>query len=136
MADLSITVADVLKGDGATIATGTAGATVTAGQTIYKDLGDDSKLKPADADALATAACEGISLHGALTGQPLTYITGNNVDVGATLAVGEVYVVSVTPGGIAPETDLATGDFPTILGIATTSSNINLSIQQGGVEKD
>ena len=36
MTDLAITAANVVKGSGATYDTGVAGATITAGQLVYK----------------------------------------------------------------------------------------------------
>jgi len=42
------------------------------------------------------------------------------------MTVGEVYVVSATAGGIAPVGDLTTGNYVTVLGVATTTSNLQL----------
>ena len=135
MADLSITAADVIKTDSTLIAEGTAGATVTAGQPVYKDSTASGKLKPADADVLATAAAVGIALHGASDGQPLRYATGGNLTLSAVMTVGAVYVVSTTAGGIAPVADLGSGDYVTLLGVATTTSNIKLSVSVSGIAK-
>lgn len=111
MADLSITAASVVK---ATIAgnpvktkTGTAGAAITAGQAVYRDAATNT-VKLADADlSAAAAAVVGVALHGAASGQPVTYVTEGPVTVGNILTAGKLYVLSATAGGIAPSSDLA-----------------------------
>lgn len=132
-ADLTVTAANVAKSTGARTATGEAGATITAGQALY--IASDGQLELADADVLASAAAVGIALHGASTGQPITYQTGGRITIGATTTVGQVYVVSTTAGGIAPYADLGTGDFPTILGMAPTTATIDIDIDALGVAK-
>lgn len=134
MADLSITAANVLAGAGATLASGTAGATITAGQTVYYDSAA-AKYKLADADS-ATAAVRspvGIALNGASDGQPLKVLTKGTITIGATLVAGTTYYLSDTPGGIAPAGDPTTGDYPTIIGIATSTSVLKVNITESGV---
>ena len=135
MADLTITVADVKKTDSTSIAEGIAGATITAGQPVYKDSTASNKLKPADADVLASAAAVGIALHGASADQPLKYATSGNLTLSAVMTVGAVYVVSTNAGGIAPVADLGSGDYVTLLGIATSTSNLKLSISVSATAK-
>lgn len=135
MADLSVTAANVVEGADARKETGVAGATITAGQVVYKDASDANKFKLCDVDS-ATAAARvpyGIALHGASAGQPLTVITAGNINPGATAVVGKVYVASDTAGGIMPVDDLEAGDYTSIIGIGTTASNIKLGILSGGV---
>lgn len=55
--------------------------------------------------------------------------------VGATVTVGQTYVVGNNDGELAPISDLTTGDYVTILGIADTSSTIVLDINASGVVK-
>jgi hypothetical protein len=136
MADLSITAANVAAGSGAMKVTGTAGATVTAGQVVYFDAAD-SKYKLADTDS-ATAAVRspvGVALNGASNGQPLTVLTSGPVTIGATVAVGDVYYLSGTAGGLAPFADVAAGDYPCIIGICTSTSVLNVKIQEAGAVK-
>lgn len=136
MADISVTAANVLKATGATVYNGTAGATVTAGQPVYQDSSDGYKFKPAQADTAAKAKAYGIALHAALDEQPLQVVTAGGLNIGATLTVGQVYVVSdAAAGGVAPYADLTTGDFVTILGVATTASNLAVDIQVSGIAK-
>jgi hypothetical protein len=135
MADLTITAADVKKTDSTLITEGIAGATITAGQPVYKDSTASNKLKPADADVLATAAAVGVALHGASADQPLKYATSGNLTLSAVMTAGAVYVVSTTAGGIAPVADLGSGDYVTLLGIATSTSNLKISISVSATAK-
>jgi predicted transcriptional regulator len=133
MADLSITAANVVAGNGASIVNGTAGATITAGQVVYKDVAD-GRYKLADANAsAATAEAVGIALHAASNGQPLAILSQGTLTPGATVVVGTVYVASATPGGIAPAADLTTGWRTTVLGVGITAATIAVDIQVSGV---
>lgn len=127
MADLTITAANVLKtavaGYTASEETVVAGATITAGQTVYLDSTDSNKAKLADANASqATAQTYGIALHAALSGQPLRILRGGPLSLGTILTRGLIYVQSATAGGIAPSADLASGHYSTILGWAYSTS--------------
>lgn len=132
-ADITVTAASVAKGTGATTSDGIAGATITAGQAVYLD-STTNTIKLADANASSAASTAvGIALHGAASGQPIKYQTGGQITIGATVAVGTIYVVSGTAGGIAPSTDLASGWYTNILGVATTTGIITMGIQNSGV---
>jgi len=136
MADLTVTAANVAEGSGAKKTTGTAGATITAGQTVYKDAADSNKIKLADADlSQAASTVVGIALHAALSGQPITYQTDGQLDVGATLTVGEIYVLSGTAGGIAPVADLAASDWVVILGVALATDNLDVQLYIAGIQQ-
>lgn len=134
MADLTITAANVAAGSGATIERAyNAGATITAGQAVYFDTVTNT-WKLCDADSSATVgALGGVALHAAASGQPLAVLTAGNITIGATVAVGRVYVASATPGGIAPHSDLTTGWYTAILGIGISTTVIAVGIQRGGV---
>ena len=134
MADISITAANVVKGSNAVVEPGTAGATITAGQVVYKDAAD-GKYKLADADS-ATAAAKaprGIALNGASDGQPLSIIRSGDVTIGATLTPGTAYYLSPVAGGIAPLADVASGDDVVLLGLAESASVLAVDIQITGV---
>jgi hypothetical protein len=134
MADLTITATSVVPGSGAKKETGVAGAAITAGQVVYKDASDSDKFKLADNDS-ATAAVRspyGIALHGAASGQPLTVLLAGPITIGATTAVGTVYCLSSTAGGICPSADIATGDYNTIVGIGTSTSVIDVKFHSAG----
>ena len=136
MADLSVTAANVARGADAVTRQGIAGATITAGQPLYQDPADSYALKPARANSAATDLVVGIALHGAADGQPITYQTEGGINLGATLTVGQIYVLSAAAaGGIAPASDLVSTNFVIVLGIATTSSNLLCKIINGNVAR-
>lgn len=133
MADLSITAASVIASS-ANVINVTAGAVVSAGQAVYQDPAD-KKYKLADNDSATVAARspKGIALNSAANGQPLAVATGGPVTIGATLTPGVAYYLSSTPGGICPVADLGTGDYPVIIGIATSPSVLKVAIVESGV---
>lgn len=134
MADLTITAANVLAGDGANIAHGHAGATVTAGQPLYRDP-TDSKMKLSDNNSATAAArkVKGIALNSASNDQPLAYLTEGPITIGGTLTAGVAYYLSDTPGGICVVSDLALGEYPVIIGIALSATVLDVQIQEAGV---
>ncbi len=133
MVDLTVTAASVVnitaQGEN-----GTAGATITAGQVVYLDT-SDAKYKLADSDSGTAAVRQprGIALNNASDGQPLTIAKSGPVTIGATLTAGVAYYLSDTPGGIAPVADLASGDYPCIIGMATSTSVLDIDINYSGV---
>lgn len=126
MSDLSITPASVLAGTNAEIVRGTAGATITAGQAVYLDTASTGEWLLADSDSATViargSAKFGIALNGAADGQPLAVQTGGSITIGATMTAGTALYLSDTPGGICPFADLATGDYVTLVGVATTTA--------------
>ena len=137
MADLAITATQVLKSTGAVIQNVTAGATVTAGQTVYKDVSVGTyKLAQCDGTS-EEATCAGIALHAATSGQPLQIQSGGTIIIGAAASVveGMVYTLSDTAGGIAPHTDAddpISTEYATVLGVGDGSSGIVMSINNSG----
>lgn len=140
MADLSITAGNVVAGSNASKELGVAGATITAGQVVYKDSAD-GKFKLADANSATVAArtAYGIALNGASDGQPLQVQTSGDITIGATVTVGNVYVLSGTPGGIGvgggpgPASDLVSGWYTNVIGVGQTSAILTLRIFTAGV---
>ncbi len=132
MTDLSITAANVASGSNATTRSGRAGATVTAGQLVYLDTASGT-FKLSDADATGAKQVTGIALNGAASGQPLTVQTGGDITIGATLTPGASYWLSGTPGGVAPEADLGSGEQVILVGLAKSASVLTLRITDTGV---
>lgn len=129
MADVSITVANVIKGSNAVTATGTAGATIDCGMALYIDTNDSNKLKRAVAnDTAAKSVVAGIALSGGRSGQPIVYQTSGSLTIGGTLTVGMVYMLSTTAGGIRPASDVANTNYPTIIGYASTNAILVLNL--------
>jgi hypothetical protein len=109
------------------------GATIAAGQPIVKS-GTTYVLADANASA-ALAAAEGIAITPGVSGGYGLMATGGGIIlVGTTMTVGETYLVSDTAGGIMPNADRSTGDYVTRLGTASTSTQLDLSIQATGVQ--
>lgn len=136
MADLSITAANVVAGSGAKKASGTAGASITAGQVVYLEAATNTyKLADTDSATAEVRSPAGIALHAAAANQPLTICTAGPVTIGATVAVGDVYYLSGTAGGLAPLADVAAGDYPCIIGICTSTSVLNVKIHEAGAVK-
>jgi len=134
MADLSVTAASVISGSGSTKVLGTAGATITAGKTVYHDTADDKyKLADCDSTTAALRSPAGIALNGASDGQPLVVHTDGPITIGATLVPGIAYYLSPNPGGICAVADVLSGDHTIILGMATSSTVLDVNIQESGV---
>lgn len=135
MTDIVTTAANVAKGTGAKTRRGILGATVTAGQVICRDA-TTRKFVLVDADGAAGIRGPGddggIALNGGADGQPVEIQYEGGIDLGATLVVGTIYVASDTPGGIMPAADLETGDYVTVLGVATAADNLKMGIVESG----
>lgn len=113
--DVSLTAANVTWSSGVAPFTGNAGETITEGMPVYLNTADNEYYK-CDADVEATSIIAGVALSNGVNGRPMLIAPpGAVINVGATLTAGTYYCASVTPGGVAPEVDLAAGDWPTIL---------------------
>lgn len=136
MSDVTVTAANV-KPVGATgnLTRVVYGATVTQGQPVYSDASDSNEYKPADADASASAVATGIAITPGGDGEYGLIATTGQINIGGTLTQGQVYVVSTNAGGVAPYSDLGSGDYVTILGVASSSSVLDLDINATGIAK-
>jgi hypothetical protein len=134
MADLTITAASVVADANSTTETGVLGATVTAGQALYKDTAD-SRWKLADnngASALIRTPT-GIALNGGASGQPVRVLRSGDITIGATMTAGVAYYLSDTPGGICPVADVGSGEYPSIIGIAISTTVLKVNFTPSGV---
>ena len=130
MADLTITAASVISGDGSTTVTGTAGAAITAGQAVYKDtVTGKYLLADADSATVAQRRAVGIALNGAALNQPVTVLTSGTYTVGSAVTPGVAYYLSATAGGICPVADIGAGEFVCLIGFATNATTIAVAIQ-------
>lgn len=127
MADLSQTATSVI-GYGPRLE-GVLGGTVAAGMPVRKSSG--AFIAATDASA-AGAAVEGIALSGGAVGQPFIYQKSGNINLGATVAAGKIYVLS-TDGGVAPVDDIAGTEFVTVLGVGISTSLVKMGIVVSGV---
>lgn len=136
MAEIVITPADVVKTSTTAISEGIAGGTITAGMAVYSDTSASGVLKACDADVAVSTVCAGIALHGAASGQPLKYATGGDLTISSVMTVGRIYLVSqATAGSWCVDTDIVTGDFVTIIGVASTATNMKININVSGVAR-
>lgn len=113
---------------------GVAGETLTAGQGAYLNTSDGKIYKADNNDTAAKATLLGIVLNGASVNQPVEVQTGAGITIGGTVVVGEIYVVSATAGGIAPEGDLVSTNYVSIVGVGITSAKISMGIKNSGVQ--
>jgi hypothetical protein len=135
MADITVTAASVVSGSNAVIIrTKLFGEACTAGQLVYLNSSDDKLYKAKD-DTAVHAAVVGILLNGGGAGQPGAYQLAGYVNPGGTVVVGMVYGVSDNAGGIAPYTDLGSGDFVSVFGVGYSATLILIGIQVSGVAK-
>lgn len=130
MADFSVTATGVVARTGATITSGTAGATLTAGKAVYYD-SNDSKWKLASCEtSTATAGLNGIgvALHASADGQPIDVITAGDWYAGAAATEGEDYYASGTAGGLAPRADLSNiaPDYRTLICTGLVSGDMRM----------
>jgi len=135
MADLTITASQVLPvGTSFPSELLLAGAAITAGDALYKDASSLWQLADANVSAVEANA-SAIALNDAAVSQPVRGQTGGTITLGAGAApaAGEVYCVSATAGNIAPDADITTGLFKTILGVGIGSNNVILGFLKSGV---
>lgn len=133
MADLTITATSTVRGANADIEYGFLGETVTAGQAVYKST--DGKIYKADSNVATEIARIpiGIALNGGAINQPVAYQKSGKITLGATMTAGVAYYLSDTPGGICPVADIGSGEYPCIIGIAESTTILNIKIQYSGV---
>jgi hypothetical protein len=139
MADLSVTAASVAASSSADIVRQyNFGATVTAGQVVYLDETIATPTwKLLDRDAAATGneltTKKGIALNGGASGQPAAVcVKDTDFTPGATLTNGITIYSSDTAGGITSADIPTTGDYPTVLGVAKSTTKMNLNPTSSG----
>ena len=133
MADLSITATSVIAGADSVGENGFLGATVTAGQLVYKDSAA-GLWKLADANgAAALRTPGGIALNGGVSGQPVRVHKSGDITLNSVLTVNTAYFLSDTPGGICPAADLGSGEYGTFVGIAKSTTVLKVNLTSSGV---
>ena len=133
MANLVITATQVMPDATGRITLTTAGAIITAGQTVYVAAGV-TFLAQCDGTE-AEAAVYGIALNGAQIGQPVAVQeTGSPVlGAGAAPVEGAAYSLSDTAGSIADVADIATGTwYQTTMGVGGAGNTLVLEINASG----
>lgn len=132
MADLVQTPSSVAIGSGIFPLTvrGVAGeAGILAGMPVYQKAADQKwymALAGGSQQQSGQYGC-GIAVDSAPgAGQYFTILQSGEINLGATVTAGVVYVVSANAGKIAPYTDLASGNWVTILGAAISASLVDM----------
>ena len=124
MADVTITPASVSLRASPSGSVVQVGEAVAAGQALYLKAAD-SKYWLADGNVgVAEAAVIGIAMVPAAADEYTYMVTAGTIDIGGTTAVGVTYILSATPGGIAPESDFVTTWYKTRIGDATTTGGV------------
>ena len=128
MADLTQTPGNIANGSSEQyLVIGTAGEALTAGDLIYQDSTDNNEWKKTDNSTAAASNFGGMAMASVSDGNPLVVLRlqkGVLVNPGATVAVGEIYVVSSNSGKWAPVSDLALDDYMSVIGLGVTTSLI------------
>lgn len=127
MADKSQTAANVVAGSTPHRITSVVLAeAVTAGQIAYRLPAGTYGL--ADANDANKYNVAGYFEQGGAAGQRVNVIDKDPAaNLGITGTIGDRVILSTTPGGIAPDTDTASGSFITFLGIFTTTTTVNFA---------
>lgn len=134
MADLTITAANVAAGAGSSTENGNLGAAATAGQVLYKAAADGLwYLADNNAGTAEIRKAVGIALNGGAIGQPVRVLLSGPITLGATIVAGVAYYLGDVPGAICPVADLATGEYPCLVGIASSTTVLQVNIQYSGV---
>lgn len=134
MADISVTVTAVLPGSNAVTENGTLGATVTAGQVVYKAASTGTwKLADSNDSTAEVRQGSGIALNGGVSGQPVRVLKQGDLTLNAVLTAGLAYYLSDTPGGICPVADIGSGEYVELVGIAKSTTVLNVNFIYPGV---
>lgn len=104
---------------------GRLGGSVTAGMPVRKQ-SDGTFIASTNATS-AGSQVDGIALTGGASGQPFIYQKGGNINLGATLSVGKIYVLSAS-GAISPVDDVVATDYITVLCVAISTSLCQMGI--------
>lgn len=135
MADITITAANIGCGSNALVRRVTGGEAITHGQPVYQQ--SNGKFYKADANnSEQTAEAQGISFCACSgDGVDLFILFFGKMKFGAILTKGETYCVSETAGGICPIGDVGSGEWVTILGVASDTSTLDVDIKATRIQK-
>jgi hypothetical protein len=113
---------------------GQYGETVGIGKSLYYNVSTRLWML-ADANLSETAAdVRGVSITpGVSGGWGYIAVGGKILIIGPTLAVGMTYFCGATAGDIAPAGDLTTGWRVSRIGLARTTSELELDLKSSGV---
>ncbi len=129
MATLITISADFRLSTGASAAVATAGVTIVPFQLLYRKT-SDAKLYLANSASAEEATVIGISMTGASTDEPVSYVpatAGAFIESATALwTKGDVYEVASTGGAFAQSGDATSGDFVTVVGVAVSTTKLQI----------
>ena len=129
MADITPSQAIVLEGRVQEIVLGQAVALVGSPMEITSGL---AYLAEAD-DTAAAARFYGLAIETGALSATISILLHGRVDVGAVLTQGVLYFISETEAKMAPQADLTTGSNISLVGIAETTSILNIQPWPTGI---
>ena len=130
MADLSITAANVKQGANASVIQGTAGNALTAGEPVYQSSANTYSNTSVSESASGVV---GVALNGASSSQPVDVLVFGDMDLGATLVIGTIYILG-NSAKIRPFADTQATQYVSIVGIATATDKLNVNPNASGVQ--
>lgn len=131
--DISITAGSVLAGSNATVENGLCGATITAGQAVYKETSTGTfKLADNNGASAEIRTATGVGLNGCSSGQPIRILRAGDITIGGTMTANIPYFLGES-GAICPIADVGSGEYLVLLGVARTTAILQVAIQSTGV---
>lgn len=132
MAAVTITAASIIPAASYAYVDTVAAATITRGQVCYLNSSNQAALAQCDGTA-TEATIAGVALNDAGAGQPIRLQNGGSLGMGTVLTAGVPYCVGTTAGQIVPFADIASTNKVSYLGVASTTSNLVIGINNTGV---
>lgn len=109
----------------------TCGEALAVGTAVYEKT--SGVVWKADASAAATATVFGINMQPTTAAsQPCCVQRGGECDLGVACLAGELYYLSATAGGIAPDADIATTNVCSYIGTGN-GTNLLMKIDNTGL---
>lgn len=134
--DVAVTAANVRPKKGTQLRRVVYGATITAGQWLYKDTTDSDKYKPAQSDGTLLESGGSSEIVWALTGgadlEDADVAINGKVIVGGALGVGRVYILSDTVGLMTLPDDMVSNWYTSIVGVASSTTELELILKADG----
>lgn len=115
------------------IARVTSGGDIVAGNSVA--LNTDGLAYPANGSNADIANIIGLALNDGTIEQPIDVIQDGYVDLGAVAIAGDVAVLGQTAGALAPYEDLVATNEVSIAGYFVSTSLLQVSINNLGIQK-
>lgn len=133
MASITLSTSALVDLQGAAQISGFAGEAIAQGKLVYRDP-ITRKFFLAKADAIGTKVLVGVARNGAAINAPVDVAPAGLISgLGAVLTAGLYYVLSAaTAGAIAPIADLASTNHNVLVGLALSTSTLQLAVKDWG----